>query len=258
VIELPTEAEPVRVIRGDSLQVMQQLPAGSIDSVITDPPYCSGAATEVGRGSATHQGLRSETMRSGRFEWFDADNMTTSGLVWFLRSMAVEADRLLKPTGSLLAFCDWRMAFSIGPAMESAGFRMRNLIVWDKGSFGCGCGFRPQHELVLHLTRRAPDFFAADVGNVIRSKRVRSSEREHPAEKPVELIRDLVRVVTPPGGIVLDPCAGSGAILLAAVAEARRAIGIDKDANYVGVMNKRTERAQARQQGSLFADEGEE
>ena len=243
MVELPTESEPVRVVQGDCLDVLRSLPDGCVDAVITDPPYCSGAATEAGRGSATHQGLRTETMRSGRFEWFDADNMTTSGLVWLLRSVAVEASRVLAPGGSVLAFCDWRMAFTLGPAMESAGFRLRNLVVWDKGHFGCGSGFRPQHELVLHLTRRSPEFHAADVGNVLRSKRVRSGERDHPTEKPVDLVRQLVRVVCPEGGVVLDPFAGSGTTGIAAISEGRRCLLVEKEPAYVDICRRRVREA---------------
>lgn len=231
------------IYHGDSLEVMKGLAPGSANAVITDPPYCSGAATEAGRGGATHQGLRSETMRSGRFDWFDADNMTTSGLTWLLRSVAVESGRLMARDGSLLAFCDWRMAFAVGPAMESAGFRLRNLLVWDKGSFGCGTGFRPRHEMVLHLTRRKPAFHAANVGNVISAKRVTSKNRDHPTEKPVDLIADLIRVVCPPSGLVLDPFAGSGTTLVAALSLGRKAIGIEASEAYCEIAAKRIDAA---------------
>jgi DNA modification methylase len=235
----PMDIGDCRLYCGDALEVMATLPAASFDTVITDPPYCSGAATEAGRGSSTHQGLRSEAIRGGRFDWFDADNMTTSGLVWLLRAVAVQADRLLTPAGSLCIFCDWRMAFTLGPALESAGFRLRNLIVWDKGSFGCGTGFRPQHELVLHLTRRAPEFHTADVGNVIQARRVPSQEREHPTEKPIALLQELIRVTCPPAGRVLDPFLGSGATLVAAVAIGRSGVGIEKNAGHVETAARR-------------------
>lgn len=253
MFDMPAESEPVRVVQGDALEVIATIPDGSIDAVVMDPPYCSGAATEAGRGSATHQGLRSETIRSGRFDWFDADNMTTSGLVWLLRSIAVEASRVLVPTGSVLTFCDWRMVTALAPAMESAGFRLRNLVVWDKGHFGCGSGFRPQHEMVLHLTRRAPDFYAANVGNVVRSKRVQSADRDHPTEKPVDLLEQLISVVCPAGGVVLDPFAGSGTTGVAAVSEGRRAILIEKDATHAETCRRRVAEALGMGVGSLLA-----
>jgi site-specific DNA-methyltransferase (adenine-specific) len=254
-MELPTESEPVKVICGDALDVLRELPTGSIDSLITDPPYCSGAATEAGRGSATHQGLRSETIRTGRFEWFDADNMTTSGLMWLLRSMCVEASRVVANSGSVLSFCDWRMVTVLSPAMESGGFRLRNLIAWDKGHFGCGSGFRPQHEMILHLTKRAPEFYAMDVGNVIRSKRVRTADRDHPTEKPIDLLQQLIRVACPPGGVVLDCFGGSGATAIAALHEGRRCLIIEKDAGYCDIIRRRVADAQGVGKGSLLVEQ---
>lgn len=253
MVDLPTEAEPVKVIHGDCLDVLRALPDGCVDAVITDPPYCSGAATEAGRGSATHQGLRSETIRGGRFDWFDSDNMTTSGLMWLLRSVCVEASRAVTNSGSVLAFCDWRMVTALAPAMESGGFRLRNLVVWDKGHFGCGSGFRPQHEIILHLTKRAPDFHAMDVGNVIRSKRVQSSTRDHPTEKPTDLIAQLIRVACPPGGIVLDPFGGSGTTAVAALHEGRRCLIVEKDAGYCDIIRRRVAEAQGVGAGSFLA-----
>jgi site-specific DNA-methyltransferase (adenine-specific) len=171
--------------------------------------------------------------------------MTTAGLVWLLRQVAVRGERILSDTGSLLVFCDWRMAFSLGPALESAGLRLRNLIVWDKGSFGCGTGFRPRHELILHLTKRAPAFYTADIGNVLMSKRVPSRDRSHPTEKPVDLLASLIRVVCPPGGKVLDPFAGSGAMGEAAISEGRTVILIEREPGYVADAKRRLERYRA-------------
>ena len=61
----------------------------------------------------------------------------------------------------------------------------------------------------------------------------------HPTVKPVALMRHLVRLVTPPGGLVLDPFVGSGSTLLACEAEGFRSIGIDLDAEYVAIAQAR-------------------
>lgn len=225
-------APPFSIDRDEAVGWMKGQPDESADAVITDPPYCSGGFTEAAKAGATHQGLRSETVATGKAEWFGGDNMTTGGLVWLLRAVSVEAERVLTPGGSLCVFCDWRMALILGPALESAGFRLRNLLVWDKGSVGCGSGFRPQHELCLHLTKRAPKFFAMNVGNVIRAKRVPPKQRSHSAQKPVGMLEDIVRVVSPPGGLVLDPFGGSFAVGEAALRIGRRFKGCDKDARY--------------------------
>lgn len=56
---------------------------------------------------------------------------------------------------------------------------------------------------------------------------------KHPTVKPQRLMRWLVRLVTPPGGTVLDPFAGSGSTLTAALSEGFNAIGIEQDAEFV-------------------------
>lgn len=68
----------------------------------------------------------------------------------------------------------------------------------------------------------------------------------HPTVKPLDLMRWLVRLVTPPGGIVLDPFAGSGTTLHAARAEGFRAIGIEREPSYLPLIKARLD-ARARQ-----------
>lgn len=61
----------------------------------------------------------------------------------------------------------------------------------------------------------------------------------HPTQKPVDLMRYLVRLVTPPGGIVLDPFAGSGSTGVAALREGFRFIGVEREQDYVDMATKR-------------------
>lgn len=61
----------------------------------------------------------------------------------------------------------------------------------------------------------------------------------HPTVKPIELMRWLVRLATPPGGLVLDPFAGSGSTGAAAVTEGARFIGIEREAEYVPIARAR-------------------
>jgi DNA modification methylase len=70
----------------------------------------------------------------------------------------------------------------------------------------------------------------------------------HPTVKPTDLMRWLVRLVTPPGGVVLDPFAGSGSTLVAARAEGFRAIGIEREDEYAEII------AQRLSQLSLFSE----
>lgn len=219
-----------RIHQGDCLDLMRGFPDACVDAVITDPPYCSGSVSEASRTAAKGQGLRSENIK--RLGWFVGDNMGTAGLVWLIRSMAVESLRLLKGNGSLLVFCDWRMIPNLIPAVESAGFRYQNLIVWDKTHMGLGNGFRARHELIMHMTAGSPEYYDKGTANVLSCKRVSADDREHQTQKPVELIEQLVRVVCPVGGTVLDPFAGSCTLAQACATTGRNYICIERDPDH--------------------------
>jgi site-specific DNA-methyltransferase (adenine-specific) len=232
-----------KVLQGDALTLLADIEAGSVDAFIMDPPYCSGGFSEQQRRNSRGQGVCSE--RVGKVDYFAGDNMGTAGLVFLLRQIAFEACEKLRDGGSLLAFCDWRQVANIGPAIESSGLRWQNVVVWDKKHAGLGQGFRARHELCLHYTRGTGQYHDKRVGNLIEASRVHSSHRHHFAEKPIALLRQLVRVVTPPDGLVVDPFAGSGAIGCAAVLEGRRFLGFERDAEYCRIARERLQMAVA-------------
>ena len=218
------------ILHGDCLRILASLPDASVDAFITDPPYCSGSVSEASRSAAKGQGLRSENIR--KMGWFIGDNMGTAGLVWLIRAMAFEAVRVMKPTGSLLVFCDWRMVPNLAPAIESAGLRYQNQLSWNKKSMGLGNGFRAQKEEILHFTNGSPEYHHKGTSNILDCKRVSADDREHQTQKPVDLIAQLLRVVCPPGGVAVDPFAGSGTLAEAARMTDRHFICIERDADH--------------------------
>lgn len=218
---------------GDCLELLRAMPDLSVDSVITDPPYSSGTRREASKG------LRKSMNRSGEdAEWFATDCLTTNGFIWLMRECAVQWQRVLKPGGHILCFIDWRMMPALSGAIESADLRHVGMLVWDKTYFGMGSYFRNQHELILHFTKgKSLPPQRRDVGNVLRCKPIRGGE--HPTEKPVDLMRELISVVTPVGGIVLDPFTGSGATGVAAVSSGRQFIGIERDPAFHALASER-------------------
>lgn len=183
-------------------------------------------------------GLREAMDRSTEdAEWFGTDSLTTNGFVWLMREAAREWRRLLRPGGHVLCFIDWRMYPALSAAVESVDLRHLGMLVWDKTYFGMGQCFRNQHELVLHFSKGAPrPPQRRDVGNVLRHKPVRGGD--HPTQKPVELLRDLVSVTCPPGGTVLDCFAGSGATGRAAAECGCSAILIEIDPGYAATASR--------------------
>jgi hypothetical protein len=81
--------------------------------------------------------------------------------------------------------------------------------------------------------------------NGVRYDRTTSNRNVHPTVKPTELMRYLVRMVTPPSGVVLDPFMGSGSTGKAAELEDVRFIGIERDASYYAIAKARIAHAQA-------------
>lgn len=215
----------VTIYHGDCVDIMRSLKEVKLDAIITDPPYCSGGSLESQKNTKG-QGHRSERLRND-VEWFSADNMTTGGLVWLIRTVLVESRRLLNPNRSAFVFTDWRMVPFLAPALESSGLRYRNMIVWDKGSAGLGVGFKPAHEIILEYTNGSTEYGTKTGQNVIRSKRVHTSQREHACQKPSDVMAKLLEVSTMPGTTILDPFMGSGTALMAAKQLGRKSIGIE-------------------------------
>jgi DNA modification methylase len=218
---------------GDCIQVMAELLPGTVDAVLTDPPYSSGGRRENARNIR-----KSMTRTVEDDDWIRGDAMSTTGFTYLLRLCAIEWRRLLVTGGHALAFIDWRMAPALSGALESADLRQHPILVWNKGQFGMGAVFRNQHEFVLHFTAgtaRPPQ--RRDVGNVLTFPPVRDGE--HPTEKPEPLLRTLLSVVCPRGGLVLDPFAGSGSTLSAAQSLGMRAVGVEADERYCEVIAKR-------------------
>jgi site-specific DNA-methyltransferase (adenine-specific) len=84
------------------------------------------------------------------------------------------------------------------------------------------------------------------------SKRDRGEGNAHPTVKPTDLMRYLCRLVTPPGGVVLDPFMGSGSTGKAAKLEGFDFIGIEREAEYVEIAQARINNAKAEIQEALF------
>lgn len=217
--------DSVTIYHGDVLDVLAEL-TPTIDAVITDPPYASGSRLEAQKSSS------GAMLRAGRFadRPIELDQMTTIGFVWLIRAVAARCRHLLPDGGSFLSFIDWRQWPNLVGALETCNYRIQGMIVWDKGSLGLGNGFRTQHELICHASKGVPNVYDRSVGNVL--KHVREVPVDHPSPKPPGLLTRLIPVVTPVGGVVLDPFMGAGTTLRAAMDCSRRAIGIEVEERY--------------------------
>lgn len=78
-----------------------------------------------------------------------------------------------------------------------------------------------------------------EVESAGRGSKSKPRENHHPTVKPTDLMRYLCRLVTPPGGVVLDPFMGSGSTLKAAEMEGFSAIGIELEPEYIAIAQRR-------------------
>jgi DNA modification methylase len=220
------------IYHGDVLEVLATIET-PVDAVVTDPPYASGTRLEA------HKSASGAMLRAGRFadRPIDLDQMTTTGFVWLMRAVGAACYPLLPDGGSFLSFIDWRQWPNLVGAIETCNYRVQGMVVWDKGHFGLGNGFRSQHELICHASKGVPTIHDKACGNVLTSPRVEPVD--HPSPKPIDLLTRLVRVVSPPGGTVLDPFMGSGTTLRAAKDLGRKSIGIEVSERYCEIAAKR-------------------
>ena len=117
--------EPNRLIWGDNLHVMRQIPSNSVDLIYIDPPFFSGRNYNVLWGDNNE--LRSfEDIWEGGMDGY---------LIW-LNARLYEMKRLLKPTGSIYVHCDWHASHYIKVEMDKIfGYgSFRNEIVWRRGT----------------------------------------------------------------------------------------------------------------------------
>ena len=220
--------DSVAIYHGDCFDVIRDLIVDEpFAAVITDPPYASGARTEASK-ARREKGMG----RGARFATpLENDCMTTSGFVWTMREIAQLLRPMLMHGGSFLSFIDWRQWPNLTGALESANLRICKMVVWDKQSMGLGHGFRSQHELVCHASRGVPRVSNRGVPDVLSFVRP-PEDIGHEAAKPVELLQELLRVVSAKGETVIDPFMGIGSTLIAAKNLGRKAIGIELKESY--------------------------
>lgn len=227
-----TCADGQTIIHGDCLTVGSLLDTGYFATILSDPPYSSGARQSAQIRS--RKGMRRDEGPHGK--WIDGDNLTAHGFAMLIRLVSVELLRLGSSGAHWFCFIDWRQWPVMAMSIDSSGWSVRACLVWDKISFGMGNGFRQQAEFVLHASRGTADNFVRhDIGTVFRYPRDRDDT--HPTMKPLGMVRDILSAV--PDGPVLDPFLGSGTTLLACKSIRRRGIGIEIDERYCEVAANR-------------------
>lgn len=210
---------PNTIIHDNCLNVLPQLPARSIDFVLTDPPYVRRYIERSGRA-----------IPNDNFHW--------------LKPAFVELYRILKPDSFCICFYGWAHIDKFAAAFREAGFRIVGHLAFPK-RYTSGTRFlRYQHEGAYLLAKGDPKEPDHPIGDVIEWTDY-TGNRLHPSQKPASMLLSLIDTFCPPQGLVLDPFAGSGSTLVAARLLGRRYLGIELDAVYHAAASRRLAENQA-------------
>lgn len=127
-------------------------------------------------------------------------------------------------------------------AMKIAGFTVKSVVIWDRMVHGMGdlkSAFAPRHDTCIFAVKGSYVFPDGRPVDVIQSQRLDGSKLTHPNEKPVDLMRRLIEATTKPNDLILDPFAGSGTTLVAALQSGRRYMGVEISPEHYETAQKR-------------------
>ena len=219
-----------RLICGDSTDpaVIDRLMDGvKADCVFTDPPYAL-VGNSTGLGSAT-------------------DDMLKPFFLAIFQNICKFTHDLMH----VYVCCDWKSCNAILTEAKKTRLTEKSLIVWDKESIGLGSPYMSQYELIWFFENHKQNTMQAGKteyknrrnikgkSNVWKYKRVQ--DREHNAQKPVELVAEALNNSCFENEIVLDLFGGSGSTLIASEQLNRKCYMAELDPHYCDVIISRYE-----------------
>jgi site-specific DNA-methyltransferase (adenine-specific) len=239
-----------RLILGDCLDVLPTLEPGSVDAVITDPPYSSGGMFRGDRVRPTTEKYVCDHEVKNFHSDFSGDTRDQRSYALWLRLWLTWVYRVAKAGAPVCIFTDWRQLPTVSDIFQVAGLVWRGVVVWDKteGARPIIGRFKAQAEFIVWGSK-GPLAANRQIGCLNGVFRVAPfAGKQHIAGKPEKLMSELIRIC-PTGGVCLDPFMGSGTTGVACLQTGRRFIGIEQDPTYFAIAQRRLSEAQ----GPLFA-----
>ncbi|MBW4045562.1 MAG: DNA methylase [Acidobacteria bacterium] len=209
-----------QILHGDCIEVMRQMPANSVDFILTDPPYLVNFRDRQGRSIPN-----------------DFDD------IWLNPAMA-EAYRVLKQDRVAVMFYGWTKVDKFFEAWLSTGFRPVGHLVFRKTYSSKSRFLSYRHEQAYLLAKGHPPMPKQPLADVLEMPY--SGNKLHPTQKPISALVPLIRSFSLPGESILDPFAGSASTCAAALLTGRRYIGIEMDETYFHAASARLERVKSR------------
>jgi site-specific DNA-methyltransferase (adenine-specific) len=213
------------IYNADCLQVLPELEAGSVDCVLTDPPYGNNYSTGRRKGI-----YRPSTEIVG-----------DSLLEPLLNDAAVLLEPLLNDAAVLYLFAAPDRLDVVLPIMKR--WNVINVLAWDKGNCTAGDlqqSYGKQWEAIVFSVVKKQPLIGRRDRDILRFSRPNACDYVHPTQKPVELFKYLIGKHV--SDTILDPFMGSGTTGVACVRTNRRFIGIEIEKRYCDIAIKRIER----------------
>ena len=215
------KTENLWLMKGDCLDRMKEIESGSVDMILTDPPYGMDLTPQ---------------RKTGKFHgWKIKNDKTLSWSDDFFK----ECFRVLPKNSAAFVFCSHHCVSEFISSAKLSGFDVKNLLIWNKGYFGMGGNWRPVHELILLLTKGRFVTKSNSLKTIIDFKKVHHSRAVHPTEKPIDLLCHLIDQADYEPQKILDPFMGSGTTGVASLNLNRKFIGIEMDDNYFDIAKDR-------------------
>ena len=234
------------ILAGDCIDIMNSLPAGSVDLIFADPPYNLQLKGDLHRpDNSKVDAVNDHWDQFSSFAAYDK----------FTREWLAAARRLLKPNGAIWVIGSYHNIFRVGAAMQDAGYWLLNDVVWRKSNpmpnFK-GKRLTNAHETLIWASKEENSKYtfnyealkALNEGVQMRSDWVlpictgherlkdENGEKAHPTQKPESLLHRVLLATTNPGDVVLDPFFGTGTTGAVAKMLGRDFIGIEREEAY--------------------------
>ena len=234
-----------QIICGSAVDVMKRVPSGSVDLVVTSPPYnlknSTGNGMKDGRG-----GKWANAALQNGYTHHD-DCMPHDEYVKWQRDCLTEMLRIIPDDGAIFYNHKWRVQNGLLQDRQDivSGFPVRQIIIWKrKGGFNFNAGyFVPTYEVIYLIAK--PKFKLAPKANAHGDvwEFMQEMNNEHPAAFPVSLIDRIVS--TTEAKTILDPFMGSGTTAISAINFKRDYIGIDISPEYCKMAQQRIKHHQS-------------
>lgn len=233
-----------RIIEGECRRVMTGIPKGSIDMILTDPPFGISKEIKITR-SKNAMKFKGSDINLDFGEWDKFED--TDEFMEFTYSWVDECDRVLKEGGILISYFDRDKINFLSRYLREMDYNLRGYFISAKvnpvpqarkvgfmsGWEECGIWRKgdTKHTFNWELGQQKDWMAVPIVGGKERTP--------HPTQKSLKVFKMLVSYWSKVGDVILDPFMGSGTTAVAAWLLQRKFIGIEKDEGYCEIANKR-------------------